>query len=691
MVTDNALVRWPAEPGTTPVVVLETRPDEPARILGVGARVSAPGGGTPVVNIGLIDGAGDVVPITGRVRYVGHDVSPEGVLRVTQHDPESGLRIVSVLSAKGGAIRSVIELVNDGAAAVRIGAASSLRTYLPRPEPANDIRDCRVFVPFNTWCQEFRWQEFRPEQVGFVDAGIRLPSPVTHSALTIAETGSRSTEHYLPMGAITDTSGGTAWLWSIESNAAWAYSVTDVGSGFVVEAGGPDHEHGEWSIELAPGEAWQSRAASLAVSDHGLDEAFGAMTTYRRAIRRPNADNVRLPVIFNDYMNCLVGDPTTDKLLPLIDAAASVGSEYFVIDAGWYSDDDGWWDTVGEWRESTRRFPGGLSAVLDRIRSRGMIPGLWVEPEVMGVRSPAIGSLPSEAFFQRGGRPIDVRGRHQLDFRHPAVIERMDGVVDRLIADYGVGYFKFDYNITAAHGSDMPASASLGAALMEHDRAYAAWVAGIFERHPDLVIENCSSGGLRADYDQLSRMSLLSTSDQQDALRYVPIAAAAPTAVTPEQGAVWAYPQPSYDAELGALCLVNAMLGRVHLSGRIDQMGAEQLAGVRTAIATYKGIRGSIARGLPRWPLGLPGWYDEWHALALVDGAHTLLSVWRRGGPDAVELALPWLAGSGVSVGVAFPQTLPAELEWEAERGVLTVRLPTAPAARLLRLSRAAG
>ncbi|CAL8976687.1 hypothetical protein TESS_TESS_01150 [Tessaracoccus sp. O5.2] len=37
-------------------------------------------------------------------------------------------------------------------------------------------------------------------------------------------------------------------------------------------------------------------------------------------------------------MNTLGGDPTTEKLLPLIDAAAGVGAEVFVVDAGWYDD-----------------------------------------------------------------------------------------------------------------------------------------------------------------------------------------------------------------------------------------------------------------------------------------------------------------------------------------------------------------
>ncbi|MFD9390139.1 hypothetical protein ACFWBB_05175 [Streptomyces sp. NPDC060000] len=67
-------------------------------------------------------------------------------------------------------------------------------------------------------------------------------------------------------------------------------------------------------------------------------------------------------------------------------------------------------------------------------------------------------------------------------------------------------------------------------------------MASLLDRHPRLVLENCGSGGLRMDYAQLAVAQLQSTSDQQDPFRYPPIAAAAATAATPEQAAVWAYP-----------------------------------------------------------------------------------------------------------------------------------------------------
>ena len=69
-------------------------------------------------------------------------------------------------------------------------------------------------------------------------------------------------------------------------------------------------------------------------------------------------------VIFNDYLNCLWGNPTTAKELPLIDAAHKAGCEYFCVDAGWYADGF-WWDNVGEWLPSKERFPNGLEKVMD--------------------------------------------------------------------------------------------------------------------------------------------------------------------------------------------------------------------------------------------------------------------------------------------------------------------------------------
>ncbi|CAM1508839.1 Fc.00g025780.m01.CDS01 [Cosmosporella sp. VM-42] len=356
-------------------------------------------------------------------------------------------------------------------------------------------------------------------------------------------------------------------------------------------------------------------AAVCYVSDTP-DKAFAALTDYRRRIRRVHDDHQHLPIILNDYMNCLMGDPKEDKIMALRDPVANSGAEYFVIDAGWYADESNWWDDVGAWEPSTKRFPMGFANLLGKIRAKGLKPGLWIKSEVVGVRSTVAKLLPDETFFQRDSQRIVEKNRYHLDYRYPAVVNRMDKVIDRLVNEYGARYFKFDYNIEITQGTDANCS-SAGVDQLEHNRAYLQWVGRLLDRHPGLVIENCSGGAQRIDYSILTVHQLQSTSDQQHPEKYAAIAAAIPTAVTPEQGATWAYPQPDWDEKKNALTVVNSLLGRIHLSGRLDIMSPEQLKLIYDGMDVYQNIRGDIASSVPFWPLGLPAWNDDWRVLGL--------------------------------------------------------------------------
>ena len=414
------------------------------------------------------------------------------------------------------------------------------------------------------------------------------------------------------MGAIVSLRTGHAWAWQIEHNGGWHWQVGEcthrsashgrgpgygrhappgaVTGAYIALLGPADAEH-HWCITLRPGDSFTTVPASVAVSSGGFDGAVAGLTAVRRAIRRPHEDHRQLPVIFNDYMNTLMGNPTTDRLLPLITAAAGAGAEYFCIDSGWYADiDDGWWDTVGAWKPSRNRFPGGFGEVLDHIRAAGMVPGLWLEPEVVGLNSPVVAQLPHDAFFQRSGRPIVEHGRYHLDLRHPAAVKHLDEVIDFVAGDLGVGYLKLDYNIAVGPGPDT-GGLSAGAGLLDANRAHLDWLDAVLDRYPGLVIENCASGGLRTDYALLSRLQLQSTSDQQDHLRYPPIAAAAPAAIAPEQAAVWAYPQPDFtDDEIAfTLCERDARPGQPVRSPRPDEPPAAAL--VAEAVRVYKQIR----------------------------------------------------------------------------------------------------
>ena len=186
-----------------------------------------------------------------------------------------------------------------------------------------------------------------------------------------------------------------------------------------------------------------------------------------------------------------------------------------------------------------------------------------------------------------------MRSRYQLDFRHPLVIEHVTEVIDRVVRDYGVGYIKMDYNIEPGIGTEVDAD-SFGDGLLEHERAYLAWLDGIYKKYPDLVIENCSSGGLRMDYAMLARNSIQSTSDQEDYRNYATISANAAIGVTPEQAAIWSYPLRDGTKEEVIFNMVNALLLRIHQSGHLAEISPERFELVKEGIDCYKEIRSGI-------------------------------------------------------------------------------------------------
>ena len=65
-------------------------------------------------------------------------------------------------------------------------------------------------------------------------------------------------------------------------------------------------------------------------------------------------------------------------------------------------------------------FPSGLKFLLDQIRQAGMVPGLWLEPEVAGAKS-LLAQKPDHWFFMRHGKRVLKNSRFLLDFRNPEV------------------------------------------------------------------------------------------------------------------------------------------------------------------------------------------------------------------------------------------------------------------------------
>lgn len=539
-----------------------------------------------------------------------------------------------------------------------------------------------IYIPHNSWDCEAQWEKRSLLDLninGMAVNGFNTPG-FGQIRYTYGSRSSWSTGEYLPMGFVTDNETGEAYCFQIETSGQWQIEYgADPDKRFYVALSGPTElDHGWWK-NLKPGMTFETVPVAFGVVKGDISDAAAALTLYRRAMRRPNADDEKLNVVFNDYMNCLMGDPTEEREKMIIDKAAEMGCEYYCMDAGWY-DSGYWWDRVGEWIECPQRFPNGMKVVCDYAKSKGMVMGLWLEIEVMGTACELAAKLPDDWFVCRHGKRHIDKNRYLLDFRNPEVRKYCMDVVDRLIEDYGVGYFKVDYNVVMGYGSELN-SDSCSDAMLDHYRCLYAWYEEIFRKHPDLVIENCGSGGQRMDYGLLRILSLQSTSDQTDYIYNSYIGAAVATAVTPEQAGMWVYPYED-EAEHVIYNMVNGLLLRPYISGMVWKLGERSIQLMQEGIQCYKDIRDDLKVAVPEFPLGLANVRDEALAYGLRKDKTLYLSVML---PKIQEASIPIRGGEAISkVSVIYPKEV--NCEYTCENGALKVRMPQKAAARLFKI-----
>ena len=620
-----------------------------------------------------------------RLLFVGHkeEKTPGGKRLVCTHrDPNLKLRVESVYEGFDGipVVRRHSQVINEGSSAVGIEFLSSAMLH-GLADPEKYEHELRIHLAFNSWMSEGQWHTFRPSDMGFVE-NERTSWSEAHAE----SIGSWSTERYLPMAMAENAKLGLIWFWQIEHNGSWYWEVSNQSErgnnadDVYAYLGGPDDLHASAWKNLKPGETYQTVPVAVGCVRGGFTEGVEALTRYRRtACLKPHKDNSRCAVIFNDYMNCLWGDPTEAKELPLIAAAAKAGCEYFVIDAGWYAEaNEDWSQTIGAWQPSKTRWPRGLKFVLDQVRQAGMIPGLWLEPEVAGAKS-VLAKRSDNWFLIRHGKRVLKNSRYMLDFRNPEVRAYLDQMIARLVKEYGVGYIKMDYNVDTLQGTELNAD-SFGQGLLEHNRAHLAWLEGIVNRYPDLTIENCGSGGGRMDYAMLSRLQLQSMTDQENYLKLPAILVGASACVLPEQLAIWAYPLANADADHASFNMVTAMICRIHQSGRLDSLSSAVATQVSEGIRVYKDVlRKHIPQAVPFYPLGLPDVTNSEApiALGMRSPEQVLVGLWRINGPADVKVPLPIRNAK-----LLYPGDLGIEISSSAE-GV-TVNLPRTHMACLL-------
>lgn len=457
------------------------------------------------------------------------------------------------------------------------------------------------------------------------------------------QVGSLPVNGWFPFLAVEDIGAGVTWAAQLATPGTWQLELYRRADQLAISGGGADRLAGEWWKTLQPGESFSAPAARLAVVAGRLDEACDRLVGAQRASLQTQPEAERsLPVVFNEWCSSW-GTPTHEKMIRLADRLAGTGVTYLVIDDGWAERPGDGFQQNGDWRVNRRAFPDGLRATTDAIRARGLVPGIWFEFEVVNPGSAAWNETTHQ--LHRGGVPLQVGTRRFWDFRDPWVHEFLAERVIARLRDDGFGYLKVDYNDSIGPGVDGPESP--GENLRQHLAGVQRFFARLRAELPDLVIENCSSGGHRLEPSMLALTAMSSFSDAHETPDIPLIAANLNRLVCAPQKQIWAVLRPTDSLQRLSYSLAATFLGRMCLSGEIAALGEAEWRFVREAIALQREVAPLLRDGVFRVErqTGESWQHPTGQQIVTVRSAvgEELLVVWHRfgGASRLLELALP--------------------------------------------------
>lgn len=409
------------------------------------------------------------------------------------------------------------------------------------------------------------------------------------------QVGSLPVRKWFPCVALEDRKAGVMWGAQLAWSGSWQMEISRLDDGVSLSGGLADRETGHWTKTLAPQERFETPQALVSCVAGDIDDLCHRLTAMHHAAadEHPAAEH-ELPIIFNEWCTSW-GDPTHDKLVAIAERLQD--TMYLVIDAGWYGDPGAAWsNSQGDWQPSSERFPDGLKATCDAIRQRGLIPGLWFELETIGLASEAVKNETLQ--LTRDGVPVVSGTRRFWDMRQDEVHAYLEERVIDVLDSCGIGYIKVDYNESIGIGVD--GAESLGEGLRQHIEGVHRFFRRLRERLPELVIENCSSGGHRLEPAMVGLAAMSSFSDAHE-VRDIPIVAAnVQRLILPRQSQIWAVLHADEPERRTNYSLAATFLGRMCLSGALAEWSDAQIDHVQRARELYRRAAATIRDGHSR-------------------------------------------------------------------------------------------
>lgn len=510
---------------------------------------------------------------------------------IAAFENDKGLVARQVYSCTGaGYLETYTELENRGDNVIVEALPSFNMARISPFERFDDPNDIVIHRLLSNWSGEGKLYSVSAADIAFEASwsglGVRT--------MRISQTGTMPARGYLPFISVEDKKNGVCWAAETEAPASWTIEAVFRNNAISVGGGKGDFLSAHWRKTLKTGETEKTNKAYITVTKGSLENAAA-----RLARHFDDTDEIKdverdLPVLYNEY--CYTwGKPeakTLEKMLPEI---AALGCKYFVIDDGWfynvYNDKR---YVIGDWNVNKEYYPEGLKAFADKVRSYGMIPGVWYEFEGVSEHSDVYRDHP-DWLLTRDGKIINNGGRAFLDFRKEEVLNYLREKVIKNLVNCGIGYMKVDYNSNAGFGAD--GAESYGEAIRQHIDAVLAFFEEIKRSVPSLVLEICSSGGMRHEPRFLSLGDMCSFSDAHENAGGVPVAMNLHRFIPPRKLQIWATIRDDYNADDVKFTVAKAMLGRICFSGNLGNKPQEIIDILKESVSFYEKLKPTIANG----------------------------------------------------------------------------------------------
>ncbi len=515
----------------------------------------------------------------------------EETLLTAFYETKDGLKFRQYFRSRKdtGVIETYCETENGSKGEIVLESAPAfLLTRLSPFVKYNDEAEILIHKLRNYWSAEGFLVSDPPARFALEDSwsglGMRLEK--------IGQVGSMPANGYLPWVAVEDKTNGCTWAVKPEAPASWQIEIANVYNAISLCGGLADFNYGHWEKKLAAGEVFCTRKAFIACRKGTVEEAAAALVHFEEKTQRFLPSEESLPVLYNEY--CYTwGKPSLETVEKLLPVCKELGVSYFVVDAGWYSKSNNW-ECVGDWDVNYDRFPNGLKAYADLCKEYGMRAGVWMEFENASSIAPIVKEHPDWLLTYKG-KPIWHGDRCMLDLRKQEVRAFLYEKVTKMLLDSGIRYIKIDYNENVGLGAD--GAESYGEGLRLQVEASQEFFRSLKRDVPDLVVEICSSGGMRHEASWLALGDMCSFSDAHEGAEGAVIACNLHRFMPPRKMQIWATIREDYGYDETVFTLVKSMLGRVCLSGKIFDREEKVLSAIREGLAFYEEIKEIVRDG----------------------------------------------------------------------------------------------